>query len=305
MAQSLLDLTTVLDELAALRTATALPVSDSALLDVAHQIERAVDIIGSAPVTQAEPDASSQEWIAAEIDDQLMVVGPGFFLLAHPDTSSVTLTSGEVSWSVVVSDSEGEVGTRITVLDAGEVVGDSTFAPDGRAIDHLDTSAITARIEDSVSEAIDDATDREETIFDAAQTSAGAPGDSVSVLPSSEQPAEESSLLTASSRSAVDSTPTALVAAAAAVVARRVVLPSDPTSEPAAWQATHVVGSAPLAVGGVPSGTFTPGTRLDAGLDVRLIETTDDGWALVECSNTWRCYVAASGLTPLGGSDGR
>jgi hypothetical protein len=70
------------------------------------------------------------------------------------------------------------------------------------------------------------------------------------------------------------------------------------------WRATHVVGARPLEVGGVPTGTFTPGTMLDPGLEVWVVETTADGWALVECANTWRCYVALGGLVPLGGGHG-
>jgi hypothetical protein len=69
-----------------------------------------------------------------------------------------------------------------------------------------------------------------------------------------------------------------------------------PTPPPAPWRATHLVGAQPLPVGGVPAGTFAPGTVLDPHLEVQLIETTAEGWALVECANSWRCYVAAWGL---------
>jgi hypothetical protein len=72
-----------------------------------------------------------------------------------------------------------------------------------------------------------------------------------------------------------------------------------PTPPPAPWRATHLVGAQPLPVGGVPAGTFAPGTVLDPHLEVQLIETTAEGWALVECANSWRCYVAAWGLDPL------
>jgi hypothetical protein len=84
------------------------------------------------------------------------------------------------------------------------------------------------------------------------------------------------------------------------------VLPPPPTPPreppappPAPWRATHLVGTQPLPVGGVPAGTFAPGTVLDPHLEVQLIETTAEGWALVECANSWRCYVAAWGLDPL------
>jgi hypothetical protein len=72
-----------------------------------------------------------------------------------------------------------------------------------------------------------------------------------------------------------------------------------PTPPPAPWRATHLVGAQPLPVGGVPAGSFTPGTVLDPHLEVQLIETTAEGWALVECANSWRCYVAGWGLDPV------
>jgi hypothetical protein len=72
-----------------------------------------------------------------------------------------------------------------------------------------------------------------------------------------------------------------------------------PAPPPAPWRATHLVGAQPLPVGGVPAGTFAPGTVLDPRLEVQLIETTAEGWALVECANSWRCYVAAWGLDPI------
>jgi len=72
----------------------------------------------------------------------------------------------------------------------------------------------------------------------------------------------------------------------------------------AVWQPTHRVGHEALPVGGVPTGTFQPGAALDPRLPVRVLDTTAQGWALVECSNTWQCYVAARGLVPIGGDDG-
>ena len=94
-----------------------------------------------------------------------------------------------------------------------------------------------------------------------------------------------------------------LVADVQRVPPESAVEPSAPTPTPAiaTWDATHLVGPESLAVGGVPSGTFAPGTKLDVGLDVRLIEINADGWALVECSNTWQCYVAAAGLITKAG----
>jgi hypothetical protein len=73
---------------------------------------------------------------------------------------------------------------------------------------------------------------------------------------------------------------------------------------PSAWAPTHRVGREALPVGGVPTGTFQPGTALDPGLPVQVLATMANGWALVVCSNTWQCYVAAHGLLPIGASDG-
>ena len=69
-----------------------------------------------------------------------------------------------------------------------------------------------------------------------------------------------------------------------------------PDDEP--WAPTHTVGDEPLAVGGVVTGTLSPGTTLAARLPVRCLETTAEGWALVECENGWRCYVDPRGLRP-------
>jgi hypothetical protein len=88
-------------------------------------------------------------------------------------------------------------------------------------------------------------------------------------------------------------------AVASAPTAERVEQP--PTKDaPSGFDATHRVGDRPLQVGGVPTGSYDPGTRLDAGLEVQLIEKTSDGWALIECENGWRCYVDANGLVPIG-----
>jgi hypothetical protein len=97
-----------------------------------------------------------------------------------------------------------------------------------------------------------------------------------------------------------------IVTADGAVVrSRDAIAPRVEAAQPdPVWQPTHRVGREALPVGGVPSGTFQPGAALAPRLPVQVLDTTADGWALVECSNTWRCYVAAHGLVPIGGDDG-
>lgn len=41
---------------------------------------------------------------------------------------------------------------------------------------------------------------------------------------------------------------------------------------------------------------------LDAGLPVRLLDASANGWAFVECSNGWQCYVAAWGIVAIEGA---
>lgn len=101
------------------------------------------------------------------------------------------------------------------------------------------------------------------------------------------------------SAAAIGSAP---VAAVASIASRAIAHSREKadTAEPALlWQATHRVGAHALPVGGVPEGTFMPGTMLDSGLAVQLIGTSESGWALVACSNGWRCYVARWGLEPV------
>ena len=97
----------------------------------------------------------------------------------------------------------------------------------------------------------------------------------------------------------IASTPVAAVASVAARAIGHSREKADPAEPKPMWQATHRVGAHALPVGGVPEGTFTPGTMLDSGLAVQLIGTSESGWALVVCSNGWRCYVARWGLEPL------
>ena len=72
------------------------------------------------------------------------------------------------------------------------------------------------------------------------------------------------------------------------------------SSAPSRFEPTHRVAGSALVVGGVPSGSYDPATTLDPGLEVRLIEHTPAGWALIECENGWQCYVDAKGLVPMG-----
>jgi len=96
-----------------------------------------------------------------------------------------------------------------------------------------------------------------------------------------------------------------IVTAGGAVVrAEDAIAPrAEPADQQPVWQPTHRVGHEALPVGGVPTGTFQPGAALDPTLPVRVLDTTAHGWALVECSNTWQCYVAARGLVPIGNDD--
>ena len=68
------------------------------------------------------------------------------------------------------------------------------------------------------------------------------------------------------------------------------------------WRPTHRVGTHPLPVGAVAVGTLEPGTALDAGLPLRLLDASASGWAFVECADGWQCYVAASGILPIDGA---
>jgi len=66
-----------------------------------------------------------------------------------------------------------------------------------------------------------------------------------------------------------------------------------------AWHPTHRVGRHSLPVGS-SGGAVEPGTTLDPGLPVRVLDATSSGWVFVECANGWRCYVPAWGLEPIG-----
>ena len=74
---------------------------------------------------------------------------------------------------------------------------------------------------------------------------------------------------------------------------------SKPEASDDSWNPTHRVGRHPLPVGS-SGGTVEPGTTLDPGLPVRVLDATSTGWVFVECANGWRCYVPAWGLESIG-----
>jgi hypothetical protein len=77
---------------------------------------------------------------------------------------------------------------------------------------------------------------------------------------------------------------------------------SEQSAPKVAWRPTHRVGARPLPVGAAAVGTLEPGTALDAGVPLRLLDASASGWVFVECANGWRCYVAASGILPIDGA---
>lgn len=60
---------------------------------------------------------------------------------------------------------------------------------------------------------------------------------------------------------------------------------------PGPFRPTHDVPDAGLRTFGSPDPGAALSTPLDAGLGVRLLEQRPDGWAEIECSNGWRCWV--------------
>jgi hypothetical protein len=64
--------------------------------------------------------------------------------------------------------------------------------------------------------------------------------------------------------------------------------------------ATHRVPADGLQAWDQPDATSTM-VVLDAGLPVRTLEQRDDGWAHVECENTWMAWVDGRRLEPLAG----
>ena len=217
MGTDVLDVTAFVDRLVELRDMTA---PTSAPRDIGRIVAMCVEVadrLAAAPHTPVPREADVIDWIAGEVDDTIMVIGAGLFMVRATDGSNTTIVSDGATWTV----GPDERGTLVSCAD------DDTYdswivMADGTVV----------RAEDAIAPRVE---------------------------------------------------------------------PAEP--EPV-WQPTHRVGHEALPVGGVPTGTFEPGAALDPRLPVQVLETTANGWALVECSNTWRCYVAARGLVPIGGDGG-
>jgi hypothetical protein len=217
MGTGLLDVTAFVDHLVELRHLTAPTSAPRDIGRIVAVCAEVADRLAAAPHTPVPRDGDAIDWIASEVDDTIMVIGAGLFMVSATDGSSTTIVSEGATWDI----GPDERGTLVSCADDG---------------------------------------------------------------------ADDNWIVTAQG---------AVVRAEDAIAPR--VEPAKP--EPV-WQPTHRVGHEPLPVGGVPTGTFQPGAALDPRLPVQVLETTADGWALVECSNTWQCYVAAGGLVPIGGDDG-
>ena len=309
MANPDFDLQRLLGDLTVLRAEATSPALGYASLDRARNFQRVVAAVADTPTATAdESSAMSQDWVATKLDGQVLIVGPGIFLLSDSDASSLSLLCDEISWTIVAVDETGDTvgdgnsalvgsaswtggNTRVTVAAQGTIVSDWTFAPDGSGVDHLDTSHAGARLEKAVKDAVEQAIDAEVAVFEAAQNSSLATDPTLG----SAEPRATSD----PSSAPPPVSPSSGRSASSALLAVAGILSPGIANPATAWSPTHTVGLVPLEVGAVPSGRLTPGTTLAAGLDVRLVETTPEGWALVECSNEWRCYVPAWGLAPI------
>lgn len=217
MGTDVLDVTAFVDRLVALRVMTAPTSAPRDIGRVVAMCAEVADRLAAAPHTPVPGEADAIDWIASEVDDTIMVMGAGLFMVSATDGSNTTIVSDGATWTV----GPDERGTLVSCADD----------------DKYDSWIMTA-----------------------------------------------------------DGT----VVRAEDAIAPRV----EPAKPEPVWQPTHRVGHEALPVGGVPTGTFQPGAALDPRLPVRVLDTTAHGWALVECSNTWQCYVAARGLVPIGGDDG-
>jgi hypothetical protein len=216
MGTEVLDVTAFVDRLVALRDLTAPTSVPRNIGRIVAMCAEVAERLAAAPHTPMPRETDPIDWIASEVDDAIMVIGTGLFMVSATDGSSTTIVSEGATWTV----GPDERGTLVSCADA----------------DTFDNWIVT----------VDGA-----------------------------------------------------VARAEDAIARRV----EQTKAEPVWQPTHRVGREALPIGGVPTGTYAPGAVLDPRLPVRVLETTADGWALVECSNTWQCYVAARGLVLIGGDD--
>jgi hypothetical protein len=230
MTTDVLDVTAFVDRLVDLRDLTAPTRASPDIVRIVAVCDEVAARLAAAPHRAAPAPTDAIEWIASDVDDAIMVVGAGLFVVCAADASSTTIVSDGTSWT----------------------------------IDSREDGAHVARADD-------ERYDRWIVTADGAVVPAAAPDDAL----------VEGALVEHATADAVADAP-----------------PS------AAWAPTHRVGREALPVGGVPTGSFQPGTTLDPGLPVQVLATTANGWALVVCSNTWQCYVAAHGLLPIGASDG-
>jgi hypothetical protein len=77
--------------------------------------------------------------------------------------------------------------------------------------------------------------------------------------------------------------------------------PPTPPQSPSApvWQPTNVVGPDGLTAWTDPDATQQPAARIDPGIEVKVTERLDNGWANISCSNGWTAWVDARQLLPL------
>ena len=250
------------------RTATEPAQDDVAAIDA--QCRALVAEILVAAIADAPP-AEGAAWLATRTPEIVMVIGPALFLVAELPDGAVSVVSDASTWSF----DRDDTGPNVSYTD--DVIYRSwSLLPDGRVQDRNDPALLEARLEAARADATQASFARERSSYEGAEEQARA---------EERRRAEER----------------AAVVAAAVPVAP--VAPA-PAAEAAPWQATHRVGAHPLPVGGVPEGTLAPGTVLDPRLPVRLLGMTTNGWAFVECSNGWRCYVAAWGVEPAEGASG-
>jgi hypothetical protein len=295
------DVTPFLGELEAVGATIAAGTSGPDAVHAARRIAALASTIASGPASGATPTGP---WVAVSTGDALVVAGPDF-VLDVPGSGSISVTSDSMNWLIAPVESTeagGDYigGQRIFVSRLGEVVADWTFGPSGTTVDNRDFEAQEDAFDRDLADVIDAA-------IDASGIEADAPDETVSgeVFTESEtapaSTASESSSASLSGAGAIGTIGTMVGGIAAREISRHLRRGGEAEADPvpAPWRPTHVVGADALPVGGVPAGTFEPGTALDPGLEVRLIETRADGWALVECSNTWRCYVAAWGLVEI------
>lgn len=261
----------------------------TAVAPTEHDLERVrvfCDDLVERLVTAAPTDTPPSDdatWVATKTPETVIVVGPGLFLLASSDESTVSVVSEGASWTFGPDAS----GTQISYAD-DTTQRTWTLLPGGVVVDMNDTDALERRVHDITAEAVRATIEEEAEIYDNATAAVVTPAPSPTP-----PPIEKAPHVPVASAGAATS-----VATAAAAVVRR----AEP-SPTVAWRPTHRVGPHALPVGAVAVGTFEPGTSLDAGLPVRLLDANANGWAFVECSNGWQCYVAAWGILPIDGAD--